>query len=133
MVLDEPTSALDLKHQLHVMDLVVDHVSEREVAGVVAIHDVNLAARYCDRVALLHEGGVYDAGPPDVLSPETIRAVYGVDATVRRHRGRRLVVPETAVDGEAGQPSRAVPERDTAETDRPDSDVERSRLASVDE
>lgn len=99
LLLDEPTSALDLKHQLDVMDLIVDHVRESEVAGVVAMHDLNLAARYCDRVALLADGEMYDVGGPDVLTPETIRAVYGVEATVKQHRGRRLIVTERAADG----------------------------------
>ena len=94
LLLDEPTSALDLKHQLDVMELVVEHVRERGVTGIVAIHDLNLAARYCDRVALLSDGEIYDVGEPDVLTPETIRAVYGVDATVKQHRGRRLIVTE---------------------------------------
>jgi iron complex transport system ATP-binding protein len=120
MLLDEPTSALDLKHQLDVMDLVVEHVREREVAGVVAIHDLNLAARYCDRVALLHEGEIYDVGGPDVLTPETIRTVYGVDATVRHHRGRRLVVPEAPAGEGRERPVVADADRHVAEDgDRP--------------
>ncbi|QSG12420.1 ABC-type cobalamin/Fe3+-siderophores transport system, ATPase component [Halapricum desulfuricans] len=98
LLLDEPTSALDLKHQLDVMELVVGHVRQRGVTGVVAIHDLNLAARYCDRVALLSDGEIYDVGGPDVLSPETIRDVYGVEATVKDHRGRRLIVTERPVD-----------------------------------
>ncbi|MCU4718244.1 ABC transporter ATP-binding protein [Halapricum hydrolyticum] len=94
LLLDEPTSALDLKHQLDVMELVGEHVRDRGVTGIVAIHDLNLAARYCDRVALLSNGEIYDVGGPDVLTPETIRAVYGVEATVKHHRGRRLIVTE---------------------------------------
>ncbi|MFQ3285936.1 MAG: iron complex transport system ATP-binding protein [Halobacteriales archaeon] len=97
LLLDEPTSALDLKHRLQVMDLVVEHVRQRDVTGVVAIHDLNLAARYCDRVALLADGRLHAVGEPDVLTPEIIRAVYGVEASVRKHQGRRLVVPEAPV------------------------------------
>lgn len=99
LLLDEPTSALDLKHRLEVMELVVSHVRERDVAGLVAIHDLNLAARYCDRVALLADGEVYAVGEPEILTPETVRAVYDVEASVRDHRDRRLVVPEAPVDG----------------------------------
>jgi len=98
LLLDEPTSALDLKHRLEVMDLVVDDIRDRGVAGLVAIHDLNLAARYCDRVALLNEGSVYAVGAPDVLTPDTVRAVYGVEAAVRDHDGRRLIVPEAPAD-----------------------------------
>ncbi|MFW5955852.1 MAG: ABC transporter ATP-binding protein [Halorhabdus sp.] len=98
LLLDEPTSALDLKHRLEVMDLVVEHVRERDVAGLIAIHDLNLAARYCDRVALLHEGSVHAVGSPDVLTPATVRTVYGVEVSVREHDGRRVIVPEAPAD-----------------------------------
>lgn len=101
LLLDEPTSALDLKHRLEVMDLVVTDVRDRGLAGLVAIHDINLAARYCDRVALLHEGSVYAVGSPDVLTPETVRTVYGVDVTVHDHDGRRLIVPEAPAESDA--------------------------------
>ena len=104
LLFDEPTSALDLKHQLDVMELIVDHVRKGEVAALVAIHDLNLAARYCDRVALLHEGEVHTVGGPEVLTPETIRTVYGVEAAVRHHRGNRLVVPEQPTSGSGSQP-----------------------------
>ena len=97
-LLDEPTSALDLRHQLEVMDLVVEHIRASEVAGIVAIHDLNLAARYCDRIALLADGEIHAVGPPEVLTPETIRTVYGVEASVRGHRDRQLIVPEAPAE-----------------------------------
>lgn len=106
MLLDEPTSALDLRHQMEVMDLLIQHVTKRGVAGVVAIHDINLAARYCDRIAMLHDGEIYASGPPEVLTPETIRTVYDVNSTVRHHRGRQLIVPEGPADGSTQQPVR---------------------------
>ncbi|WP_135665099.1 ABC transporter ATP-binding protein [Halorhabdus rudnickae] len=101
LLLDEPTSALDLKHRLDVMDRILGEVRDG-VAGLIAIHDLNLAARYCDRVALLSDGRVYAVGEPDVLTPETVRAVYDVEASVREHGDRRLVVPESPVDREPG-------------------------------
>ena len=99
LLFDEPTSALDLKHQLDVMELIVEHVRNEEVAALLAIHDLNLAARYCDRVALLQDGEVYTVGEPDVLTPETIRSVYDVEATVRQHNGHRVIVPEQPTSG----------------------------------
>ncbi|MFW5900729.1 MAG: ABC transporter ATP-binding protein [Halodesulfurarchaeum sp.] len=99
LLFDEPTSALDLKHQLDVMELIVEHVRNEDVAALLAIHDLNLAARYCDRVALLREGDVYTVGEPDVLTPETIRSVYNVEATVRQHNGHRVIVPEQPTSG----------------------------------
>ncbi len=115
LLLDEPTSALDLKHRLEVMDLVVGQL-QGDVAGMIAIHDLNLAARYCDRVALLAEGEVHAVGPPDVLTAEAIREVYGVEASVRRHRDRRLVVPEAPADT---GPSAAEPPIEGHVADRP--------------
>jgi len=98
LLLDEPTSALDLRHRLEVMSLIAKHVRADGVAGLIAIHDLNLAARYCDRVALLSDGAIRAAGAPDVLTPETIRSVYGVEAAVHDHKGRRVIVPETPAD-----------------------------------
>lgn len=98
MVLDEPTSALDLKHQLDVMELVSTHVRERGVAVITALHDLNLASRYCDRIALLHDGEIHVVGRPAVLTPETIRTVYGVDVSVVHNGSRRVIVPEAASD-----------------------------------
>lgn len=130
LALDEPTSALDLNHRLGVMDEVVDHVRD-DVAGLIAIHDVNLAARYCDRVALLSEGQIHAVGGPDVLTPERIRAVYGVEASVCEHRDRRLIVPEApidaddpdatieATDGNEGRPEESTDPSDESDRRRP--------------
>ncbi|MFB6202319.1 MAG: ABC transporter ATP-binding protein [Halorhabdus sp.] len=125
MLLDEPTSALDLRHRLEVMDLVIEYVQERDVAGLIAIHDLNLAARYCDRVALLADGEIHAVGKPDVLTPETVRAVYGVEVSVREHRDRRLIVPEA--------PARTGSDRRESAVSRPEDDpVQSSRVTTDD-
>jgi len=98
LLLDEPTSSLDLKHRLEVMDRIVEHVHGDGVAGLIAIHDLNLAARYCDRVALLADRQVHTVGPPSMLTGEAIRDVYGVEASICEYRGQRLVVPEAPID-----------------------------------
>lgn len=96
LLLDEPTSSLDVKHQLEVLDVIRDQV-EQGITAVMAMHDLNLAARYCDKLAMLHDRHVFAAGTPDILTPENIRAVYDVEATVLHHDGRRLVVAEEPV------------------------------------
>jgi iron complex transport system ATP-binding protein len=101
LLLDEPTARLDLKHQLSVLDHIREHVDATAVSGLVAMHDLNLAARYCDRVALLSDGRVAVVGTPDALSGETIERVYDVEVTIDRAAGRRLVVPERPIDREA--------------------------------
>ncbi len=69
--------------------------AEHDVAAVMTMHDLNMALRYADRFILLKDGGVIHAagGPPDVVTPGTIEAVYGVSVTVERYNGFRFVVP----------------------------------------
>ena len=70
LLLDEPTSNLDVFHQLKVLDLVRQLVNDG-LTAVAAIHDLHMAARYCDRLVLLSEGRVLAEGPPEeVLTPE---------------------------------------------------------------
>ena len=84
LLLDEPTSNLDVFHQLKVFDLVRRLVDEG-LTAIAAIHDLNMAARYCDRLVLLFEGRVLAEGPPDeVLTPEAIARAFGVEAAVYR-------------------------------------------------
>ncbi|MGH3765599.1 MAG: ABC transporter ATP-binding protein [Pseudonocardiaceae bacterium] len=75
LLLDEPTNHLDIRYQHEVLDL----VRGLGVTTVVVLHDLNLAARYCDRLVLLDRGTVVSTGcPPDVLTPEVLEPVYGV-------------------------------------------------------
>jgi iron complex transport system ATP-binding protein len=79
LMLDEPTSHLDIRHQLEIMELLGD-LSQR-MAVIAIVHDLNLAARYCGVIALLHDGALHSCGPPEqVLVPETIRQVFTVRA-----------------------------------------------------
>ena len=96
MLLDEPTSSLDLSHQSRVMDLVRKAQRERGGSVLVAMHDLNLAAQYCDRLVMLSNGRCYvDGVPGDVLTPEHIYNVYGVRVAVLSHpvTGVPVVVP----------------------------------------
>ncbi|WP_422771383.1 ABC transporter ATP-binding protein [Plantactinospora sp. WMMC1484] len=95
LLLDEPTNHLDLAHQLAVLDLVCG----LGVTVVAALHDIELAAAYCDRLVVLHEGTVAAAGPPeDILTDRLLHDVYGVAAEVGvDDNGRlRLRLPEPA-------------------------------------
>lgn len=90
IVLDEPTNHLDIRYQLDVLAL----LRSLDVTVVTALHDLNLAARYCDRIAVLHDGGLRAIGTPEaVLSSGLIRSVYGVEAVVERspHTGSPLI------------------------------------------
>ena len=96
LMLDEPTASLDPRHQLHLLSAVHTLVHEENVAALVIVHDLNLAAGCCDRLLLLGQERVAACGTPaQVLTPDTLRQVYGVEATVLPHPnqpGRPLVV-----------------------------------------
>jgi iron complex transport system ATP-binding protein len=80
LVLDEPTVHLDLRHQVETMELLVD-LNERDGTTIVAVlHDLALAAHFFPRLVLLDEGRIVaDGSPEDVLTPDRIRDVFGVD------------------------------------------------------
>ncbi|MCD6553725.1 MAG: ABC transporter ATP-binding protein [Anaerolineae bacterium] len=83
LLMDEPTSNLDLQHQLEILTLIKRMTRERGLITIIAMHDLNLAARYADNIVVLHQGRVYASGrPASVLTAEVIRAVYGVEARV---------------------------------------------------
>jgi len=84
LVLDEPTASLDINHQVEVLGLVADLVAEGR-AALAAIHDLNLAARFCDRVLLLSEGRIRARGPPaDVLGDDRLAEAFGTETAVSR-------------------------------------------------
>ena len=91
LVLDEPTSALDPRWRLKLLRTLRQTVA-KGAAAVAVLHDLDLAAQFCDRLALLHEGRLLAAGAPEeVLTPETLAAAYRVEAQVEK-RGDRLSI-----------------------------------------
>lgn len=100
LLLDEPTSSLDLRHQLDTMETVRSLVNRSEISVVMAIHDINLAARYADTVALIRQGSIYGIGrPQDLFTPEAVRDVYGVEATfLYDATGNPVIVPVRAAE-----------------------------------
>ncbi|MDM7912003.1 MAG: ABC transporter ATP-binding protein [Methanotrichaceae archaeon] len=100
LLLDEPTSNLDMKHQLEVMEIIRDLVMEKEISAVMAIHDLNLAARFTDKLVMLKGGKVYAAGEPNsLLSEANICKVYGIEAVVMNALGRPYIVPLRSLNG----------------------------------
>ncbi len=83
LLLDEPTTYLDVKHQLEVLDLLADINASRGITIAMVIHDLNLAARYSDELIAVTDGGIYAQGrPADVLTVDTVRAVFGIESVV---------------------------------------------------
>lgn len=102
LLLDEPTSSLDLYHQLEVMEIIAGLVREKEVGAVIAMHDLNLAARFSDTVMMIKAGRVYGTGTPaELISPNNIRTVYGVEAVVRQENGHLYIQPLRCANGAA--------------------------------
>ncbi len=97
LLLDEPTSHLDLQHQMTLMELVYKLARECELTVLIALHDLNLAARYAERIALLENGELRFIGTPaEILTEETLSQVYGWPVQVVKHpfNGTPLVLPK---------------------------------------
>lgn len=93
LLADEPVAALDPLHQLRVMTLLRE--AARQGTGIMAVlHDLSLAARFCDRLVLLAEGGVVAEGSPaDVLQPMHLKRAYGVEMIAGTEDGIPYVIP----------------------------------------
>ena len=87
LLLDEPTSHLDIKYQIEILELVQRLNRRLGVTVIAAMHDLNLAARYFPRLLLFQRGVVADAGPAEVLEPQLLRRVYGINVQVGILRG----------------------------------------------
>jgi iron complex transport system ATP-binding protein len=98
LLLDEPTAHLDLQYQVSLLELVRKLVREDNLAVLLALHDLNLAARYADRVALMVAGEIRAIGlPAEVLKPELISQAYGWPVQVVEHpfAGGPLILPDS--------------------------------------
>nr|VDG62859.1 ferrichrome ABC transporter ATP-binding protein [Streptococcus thermophilus] len=94
LLLDEPTSALDLRHQVHLLDIIRDEVAGTDRLALVAIHDLNLAARFCDELLVVKAGRVVALDTPAaVLNPELLNEVYGISARILDDDGVPVICP----------------------------------------
>ncbi len=88
LVLDEPTNHLDIKYQLEVLDL----VKSLGCTCLCALHDMNLAAQYCDRIYVLKDGKIVTSGTPEeVITEQNIEDIYGVKSTVQISKETGLI------------------------------------------
>src|SRR5206468_9008109 len=93
LLADEPTASLDPRHQLVVMGLLRQQARGGN-AVLATMHDLTLAARFADRVIVMHEGRLVGEGSPaEALTPERLASVFGVDAQVIELGGARIPVP----------------------------------------
>jgi iron complex transport system ATP-binding protein len=86
LLFDEPTSALDLAHQASVLSLVQELSHERGLTVVIVLHDINLAARYCDEIIALNRGKITARGTPaEIMQTEMLQTIFGVGMGVFPH------------------------------------------------
>jgi len=94
LLLDEPTAHLDFKNQFMVPQMVRKVAKERGMAVVMSLHDPNQAMLFSDIIALISSGRLVSIGKPEeVISPESIKQLYGIDTEIIVHNGRKLVLP----------------------------------------
>jgi len=99
LLLDEPTTFLDIHYQLQLLELLKRLNRERSLSIITVLHDINLAARYCDRMAMLHQGCLWAIGPPpQVLTPDNLRQVFQVEVEIFATPFGQQVFPVAASD-----------------------------------
>ncbi|MFW5987776.1 MAG: ABC transporter ATP-binding protein [Methanohalophilus sp.] len=93
LLLDEPTSSLDLKHQLEVLDITQKQTLSG-VSVIMTVHDLNLAARYSDKIIMMKEGEIFHGGGIEILTPENIEPVYEVSVDVLSKSDQIWILPK---------------------------------------
>ena len=105
LILDEPTAHLDISFQTNVLDMIERIRRENDVTVLLAMHDLTLAAQYCNRIAALHQGSIFASGEPSqVLTTDLVSTVFGAEVSIVEHPvhktpvvlpvGRAVNVPE---------------------------------------
>lgn len=94
LLLDEPTSSLDIRHQLDILRLVAELSTDFDMAVLMAIHDLNLALSFSQKMVMISNGRIHDAGAPtEVVTQDNIRTVYGVDSYIPENPPVPFMVP----------------------------------------
>ena len=91
LLLDEPISALDITHQIDVLALVQNLARQRSLSVAVVLHDINMAARFCDSIHALKGGRIIASGPPaEMMTGEILKDIYGLEMNVMPHPSRSV-------------------------------------------
>ena len=99
LLLDEATSNLDIKHQLQVMKLIERLSATKELTALMIVHDLNIAARWSDKIIMMNQNGIVAAGPPaNVLTEDNICSVYEVRVRVRFEHNHPYIIPLKPLD-----------------------------------
>ncbi len=110
LLLDEPTANLDINHQVEILNLVKNLCLKQKLTVITALHDLNLAAQYCDWLVMLNGGRVHAEGVPrDVLTAQNIKQAYGAEVCVFPHPVNKL--PTTLITAGENKEERPYPRR----------------------
>lgn len=112
ILLDEPTTFLDIRAQLDMLDMAHKLNREEGRTVVMILHDLNMAARYSDTIIAMREGKVMGVGSPaEVLTPETLRSVFEIEATVNidERTGTPVVIPIDSIHTHNNEPTEFIP------------------------
>ena len=94
LLLDEPTSSLDIKHQIEVLN-VLKGLTKKGMLVILAIHDLNLALRYCNKVIMMKAGEIFTQGGLEIINEKTVEAVYEIKVDLIKHNNDIIVIPKT--------------------------------------
>ncbi|OQX75507.1 MAG: iron ABC transporter ATP-binding protein [Bacteroidetes bacterium 4484_276] len=96
LLLDEPTANLDLKHQLEVMQILKD-LSHKGITVILAIHDLNMAAKYCNELIMLDKGKTFATGDRSILDENNIKSLYEVEVKILGYGNDNIIIPLKAI------------------------------------
>lgn len=94
LLFDEPTSNLDLKNQLEVIQIIKDIVQKQQISAIVTMHDLNLALRFADKFMMMKDGRIHAMGGAEIITPQNIWEVYGVQVSIENYNGYHVVIPQ---------------------------------------
>jgi iron complex transport system ATP-binding protein len=96
LLLDEPTSSLDLKNQHEILELIRRIAGEKGICVILAIHDLNLALRYCNRFLFLKDKRIFAYGGDEVMNGENIRKIYDIPVLLHEINNIKVIIPNPA-------------------------------------
>ncbi len=93
LLLDEPTANLDIRHQVEVLEILKE-LAHKGITIIIALHDINIAARYASRIMMLKEGKVFASGGKEIINEQNIENLYDIKVKIFRENSRIFIIPE---------------------------------------
>lgn len=96
-ILDEPTNNLDFRHKLEILNI-LKQLTKINGTVILAIHDLNFALKYCNRIIILKEGEIFADGDTKVINKENIENVYGISVSIIKYEDKFIIIPEDSLE-----------------------------------